>query len=69
MMRCSFCKKEIPEENHDWIPWGCDFDVVCNQKCYDAYRAEMDHFCSVTLKDDEKYERWLGIPLLMKKKS
>jgi hypothetical protein len=61
-MKCSYCKKIIPEGSTERLPWGCDFDSVCNQKCYDAYRKEMDHFCSVTLKDDKKFANWLGVP-------
>ncbi|MHA2279664.1 MAG: hypothetical protein ACXAC5_02055 [Promethearchaeota archaeon] len=52
-----------PSLSSDKVWWGCDGDLVCNQHCYYEARKQMDHFCSVILTDDAKFEKWMGISL------
>lgn len=62
MIKCAHCSREISEFNTERVLLNCDGDFVCNKACYDAYHKEMDHFCSITLKDDKKFAAWLGVP-------
>lgn len=56
------CNKD-PMDSPDWVAWGCDFDMACNQKCYDEARKQMDHFCGTVLPDDGLFAQWLGVPV------
>ncbi len=51
------CQKD-PIDSPIRVLWGCDGDAACSQECYAAARKQMDHFCSVILKDDQKLEEW-----------
>ncbi len=63
MSRCvnENCNKD-PMKSPNKVMWGCDADFCCDQACYDAAKRQMDHFCSVTLKDDGKFAAWMGVP-------
>ena len=53
-MKCSFCKKEI-KGNGKLI--SCDGDFVCDDKCYKAYKAEMNRVCSMS---DSQFKAWMN---------
>lgn len=57
-MKCSYCKKEIEFWHGEYILWGCDGDFVCNQKCYDAMREEMNKVCNMSNKE---FYDWMGV--------
>lgn len=50
-----------PTNSPNAVPWGCDFDLACNQHCYDEARKQMDHFCGNILTNDKKFASWLGV--------
>jgi hypothetical protein len=56
------CKKDLDLDSPDKVLWGCDGDWACSQKCYGEARKQMDHFCSVTLRDDQLFEDWFLAP-------
>jgi hypothetical protein len=41
---------------------SCDGDAACCPECAAEFRKQMNHFCSVTLKDDKKFAAWMGVP-------
>lgn len=51
------CRKGVAE--YGAVLVSCDGDFACCQKCADEYRKQMDHFCSVTLCDNNLFEEWL----------
>ena len=52
-MSCIYCGKELP---HDYIWWGLDGDGVCNKKCEDGMKRQMDAVCRMT---DKQFENWM----------
>lgn len=60
-MKCSYCGKDLSCKINP-VLLNCDGDFVCDDECKRKHKEEMDHFCSITLKDDKKFAAWLGVP-------
>jgi hypothetical protein len=60
MARCvnENCNKD-PSRSPNAQLYSTDGDFACSPECLTEARRQMDHFCSVTLKDDDKFKRWL----------
>ena len=54
-MKCSACRKEIKGNGNGKLI-SCDGDFVCDDKCYKAFKAEMDRVCSMS---DSQFEAWM----------
>ena len=52
------CNKD-PMNSYKPVLWGCDGDFCCSQECYDKAREQMNYFCSVTLNDDNLFNKWM----------
>lgn len=63
MARCinENCKND-PMDSPNRVAWGCDFDMACNQQCYDEACKQRDHFFNNVITDDRKFASWLGVP-------
>ncbi len=57
-MKCFHCGKEIKNEQ-DMVVTPPDGDCFCDQKCYDAFKKDREHFLNVTIHDDTLYDQWL----------
>ncbi len=57
-MKCFQCNKEIKNEIH-MVVTPPDGDCFCDQKCYDDYKKEREHFFKVVVHDDKLLHDWL----------
>ena len=51
------CRKCVPEIGAVLV--SCDGDFACCQSCADEFHKQVNHFCSVTLCDDNLFEEWM----------
>ena len=43
----------------DSVLVSCDGDFACSKYCEKEFKKQMNHFCSVTLKDDSLFQKWM----------
>lgn len=66
MCKCNHCGKEVDVEWDTGFIWtNMDGDLVCSQKCLDAYEKEKDYFCGTVLNNNRLFADWLGVPVSM----
>ena len=52
-----------PEKSPNAIVWSSDFDLACNQHCYNEAMKQMNYFCETILPNNGRYANWLGLKL------
>lgn len=65
-MRCmnENCGKD-PLDSLNKVVFNIDGDFCCDQQCLQAARAQMDHFCRVTLNNDRQFADWMGVDVAL----
>jgi len=60
-MKCCNDKcQNDPSDSAREIIVNCDGDSVCNNKCEVEYEKQKDHFFSVVINDDKKFNAWMN---------
>jgi hypothetical protein len=58
-MKCFHCHKKIIDESK-MIILGADGDAVCDEICYEGYKAKKEHFLDKVVHSEYLTNRWLG---------
>ena len=59
-MSCVNSKCGKSTDTWDAVLVSCDGDFACSKACEKEFKKQMDHFCSVTLKDDKLFDEWIN---------